>query len=334
MFANTIFAVDSHTAGEPTRIIVGGILDVPGKTMMEKKRYFQDNLDNVRTMLMLEPRGHKNMYGAVVTAPTSPEADFGVIFMDPQEYCDMCGHGSIGVVTVLIETGMVEWEEPVTPVVFDTPAGLINARARVRDGRVESVTFRNVPSFLYKSMKIRVEGVGEIPVDIAFGGNFYSMVSAKDLGIKVQPQNLRKLIDMAINILEATNTRIKLQHPEKSHIRGDLSCTIIYDDPSRSEADARNVVICRGGQVSREPCGTGTSARMATLYAKGKLKLRQEFVNESIIGTVYLGKLLSETKVGEYPAVVPEITGSAYITGIHTFVISPNDPLKEGFLLP
>jgi len=332
MFANTIFAVDSHTAGEPTRIIVGGILDVPGKTMMEKKRYFQDNLDNVRTMLMLEPRGHKNMYGAVVTAPTSPEADFGVIFMDPQEYCDMCGHGSIGVVTVLIETGMVEWEEPVTPVVFDTPAGLINARARVRDGRVESVTFRNVPSFLYKSMKIRVEGVGEIPVDIAFGGNFYSMVSAKDLGIKVQPQNLRKLIDLGIKVINAVNGQIKVKHPENPDIN-EIFLAQIYDNPKHPEADAKNVVVTRGGQNDRSPCGTGTSARMATLYSKGKLGLNENFVNESIIGTIFTGKLVSKTKVGEFDAVLTEITGSAYITGISTFVSHPHDPLKMGFLL-
>jgi proline racemase len=336
MFEKTIFAIDAHTAGMPIRVIVGGIPNIPGKTMLEKMDYFKNNFDDIRTCLLLEPRGHKNMAGAIVTAPTSTEVDFGIILMSAYRYPTMSVHSSIGVVTVLIETGIIKSKEPVTTVVYDTPAGLIRAQARVKNGSVESVTLRNVPSFLYRSMKVEIPKIGELPVDIAFGGIFYAIVSAKDLGVRVRPENLPRLIDIGINILDATNAKMPtgVQHPENTHIKGKLVLLAIYDDPKHPEAHAKNVVVSRDGQFTREPCGTGTCARMATLHAKGMLKLNEEFVNESIIGTIYRGKLLSTTKVGGYDAVIPEITGSAYITGICTFVTSPNDPLKNGFILP
>lgn len=331
-----IFAIDSHTAGLATRLVVGGIPSLLGKTMLEKREYFKNNLDHIRTSLLMEPRGHKDLEGAVITAPTSASADFGILFMGTGGYADMCGHMSIGAVTVLIENGFIESKEPITTVVFDTTAGLVRARARVRNGSVESVTIRNVPSFLYKSMKIEVPKIGELPVDIAFGGIFYAIINAKDLGVKVKPENLPKLISAGINVIDNVNSVMpsEVQHPEKKHIRGKLKFVAIYDDPTHPEAHAKNAVVGKGGDISREPCGTGTCARMATLHARGKLELKEAFVNESIIGTIYRGTLVSESKVGEYDSVVPEVTGSAYITGIHTFIISPNDPLKHGFILP
>lgn len=332
-FVRTLTAIDSHTMGEPTRIVTGGIPNIPGKTMAEKKAYLEKHLDYIRTSLMHEPRGHKDMFGSIITTPTSPEADLGVIFMDGGGYLNMCGHGSIGTVTVAVETGMVRVTEPVTYVILDTPAGIIKARATVKDGAVQSTTIQNVPAFLFKSDEnIHVPEVGEVRADIAFGGSFFAIVSAKELGIKVDATNVDELTRIGMAIKKAANEQIKVQHPEKAHINS-IDLVEIYDDPSNPEADLKNVVIFGEGQADRSPCGTGTSAKMATLFAKGKLKLNEEFVYESITGTMFRGRLIGETAVGDFKAVVPEITGNAYITGFNQFVISPHDPLKFGFLL-
>ena len=325
-----ITTIDSHTCDEPTRIVTGGIINVPGQTMAEKKTYMERELDYIRTSLMREPRGHSNMFGAIITAPTVEEADLGVVFMDTGGYLNMCGHGSIGVATAAVETGMVTVAEPVTTVSLDTPAGLVKTRVRVEKGCVKYVSMENVPSFLYKQdLKIKLSS-GELMIDIAFGGNFFAIVRAKNLSLELKTSNLGELIKRGLIIREEINQQVKVEHPKIKHInRVDL--VEICAEPVHSEADQKNVVVFGDGQADRSPCGTGTCACMATWYSKGKLRLGEEFVNESIIGTLFRGHIKEETKIGNFKAVIPEIRANAYITGFNQWVIDPNDPLKNGF---
>ncbi|WP_077368525.1 proline racemase [Anaerosalibacter sp. Marseille-P3206] len=332
-FVKSINVVDTHTMGEPTRILVGGLPVIPGNTMPEKKKYLEENMDHIRTMLMHEPRGHKDMFGAIITQPTCQEADIGVIFMDGGGYLNMCGHGSIGVSTMLVETGMVEKVEPVTEIVLEAPAGLIKARVEVENGKVKGTSITNVPSFLYKEdLEIEVPNVGKVKLDISFGGSFFALVNAKELGMKVDLENVNELVDIGMAIRDILNRDVNILHPEKPHIKT-IDLVEIYDLPSTKGADLKNVVIFGMGQVDRSPCGTGTSAKLATLYAKGKIGIDEPFVYESITGTTFRGRVVKETKIGEYSGIVPEITGRAYITGFNQIVVDPDDPFKDGFLL-
>jgi len=328
-----IQAIDSHTMGEPTRIVIGGIPKIPGDTMAAKKEYLEKNLDHLRTAIMLEPRGHSDMFGSIITEPCSKEADFGIIFMDCGGYLNMCGHGSIGAMTVAVETGMVQVVEPVTHLTLDTPAGLIHGNVRVEGGRAREVSIVNVPSFLYRSaVPIHLPGVGPILVDIAFGGSFFVLVAAEQLGMELVPANLRTLQPLALEIRDIVNREVPIRHPVLDHIRtADL--VEIYGKAVDPGAHYRNVVIFGQGNVDRSPCGTGTSAKMAALHATGKLAVGEVFVYESILGTRFKGRILEEVKVGEYDAISPEITGSAFITGFNHFVIDPDDPLAYGFVL-
>ncbi|GFR34856.1 proline racemase [Thermobrachium celere] len=329
----SIYAVDSHTMGEPTRIIVGGIPKIPGNTMPEKKKYLEEHMDHIRTAVMLEPRGHNDMFGSIITEPTNKEADLGIIFMDGGGYLNMCGHGSIGAATVAVETGMVEVKEPYTEIVLEAPAGLVKARVKVENGKAKEVSIVNVPSFLYKSdVEVEVEGLGKVTLDIAFGGSFFALVDSTQLGMQISPNNVQKLVDVALKIRRAVNESVEIQHPTLSHIKT-VDLVEIYGPPTKEEATLKNVVVFGQGQVDRSPCGTGTSAKIATLYAKGKLKMNEEFVYESILGTMFKARVIGETKVGDFNAVIPEITGSAYITGFNHFVIDPEDPVKYGFIL-
>jgi proline racemase len=329
----SIHAVDSHTMGEPTRIVIGGIPAIPGKTMPEKKQYLIDNMDNIRTAIMHEPRGHKDMFGSIITQPTSEVADIGIIFMDGGGYLNMCGHGSIGAATIAVETGMVEVKEPYTDLVLEAPAGLVKARVKVENGKAKEVSIINVPSFLYKSgIEIEVEGIGKVKIDLSFGGSFFVLVKAADLGLDICPENATKLSEVGMKILKIVNSTVEIQHPTLPHIKtADL--IEIYGPAKSADATMQNVVVFGDGQMDRSPCGTGTSAKMATLYAKGELGIDEEFIYESILCTKFRGRILETTKVGEYTAVIPEITGSAYITGFNHFVIDPNDPVKYGFNL-
>ncbi|WP_099188874.1 proline racemase [Tepidibacter mesophilus] len=329
----SIHAVDSHTMGEPTRIIVGGVPNIPGKTMAEKKEYLEKNMDTLRTATMLEPRGHNDMFGSILTAPVNEEADFGIIFMDGGGYLNMCGHGSIGAITVAIETGMVEPKEPITEVVMDTPAGIIRSKAKVENGKVKEVSIVNVPAFHYKKdVEIEVPEIGKITFDISFGGSFFAIIHANQLGLSVEPKNAQKLTDLGLKIRDIINKDVEIQHPTLSHINT-VDLVEIYDAPSHPEATYKNVVVFGQGQVDRSPCGTGTSAKMATLHSKGELKEGELFVYESILGTLFKGRVVGTDKVAEYNAIIPEITASAYITGFNHFVIDPEDPLKHGFIL-
>ena len=328
-----ISTVDSHTAGEPTRIITGGLPPILGKTMLERYEFFKKELDFIRTTLLHEPRGHKEMVGAVITPPVSPKAHFGVLFFNTGGYVSICGHGMLGIATVALELGMIAKVEPYTNVIIDTPAGLTNVQVKVQEGRVTSATLRNVPSFLFaKNVTIEVPSIGEIPVDIAFGGEFFGIVNASELQLCVDIKYVNQLIQLGLQIREIINAQIKVRHPTIPHISS-VDLIEISDNPTNPKANAKNVTIFGDGQVDRSPCGTGTSAKMALLYFKNKLTLNKPYVHESIIGTLFEGRLVEMTRVGAFEAVIPEITGSAYITAFNQFVVDPEDPLKYGFRL-
>ena len=332
-FSRTIQAIDSHTAGEATRIVVGGIPNIKGNPMPEKKQYLEDHLDHIRTAIMLEPRGHNDMFGSVMTQPCDPDADFGIIFMDGGGYLNMCGHGSIGAMTVAVETGVVPMEEPVTKVVMEAPAGIIKGDVKVENGKVQSVSIFNVPAFLYKKdQEVELPGVGKVKFDISFGGSFFAIVHASQLGLKIEPKNAAKLTDIAMELRDIINKEIEIQHPTLEHIKT-VDLVEIWDEPTNEKATYKNVVIFGQGQVDRSPCGTGTSAKLATLHARGELKEGEKFVYESILGTLFEGEIVGTTKVGEFDAVLPKITGSAYMTGFNNFLIDEDDPVKYGFIL-
>ena len=334
MTSNRIFnAIDTHTAGEPTRIITKGVPTIIGKTMMEKKEYMEEHLDWLRRAVMLEPRGHANMFGAILTEPVHQDADLGIIFMDAGGYLNMCGHGTIGTSMAAVETGIVPKLEPITKVRLDAPAGLVEASVAVVDGKVKSVTVTNVPSFLYQQdVKVTTPMLGEVTFDIAFGGSFFALIKSDYLGYDILPEHSEELMNQALELREIINREIKVSHPLQPHIKT-VDLIEIYGPAVSAQADARNVVIFGDRQIDRSPCGTGTSAKMATLCAKGKLAIGEEFVYESFTGTMFQGKIISKTKIGEFDAYIPQITGSAWITGFNQFVIDDSDPVKYGFTL-
>lgn len=332
-FKKMITAIDSHTEGEPARVVIGGIPDIPGNNMFEKKRYGEQNLDQLRTLLMYEPRGHSGMSGSIITQPTVEEADMGIVFIEVSGWLPMCGHGTIAACTVLVETGIIEAQEPVTKIVLDTPAGIVRARVKVEDGSVRGVTILNVPSFLYQSdVEVDVPTLGRVKLDIAWGGNFYAILPAESVGLEIAPEHAMDLIDYGRKIRQAIYEQVEVAHPENPLINR-VTHVRFLAPPTRPEATMKNAVIYGPGQIDRSPCGTGTSAEMAARYAKGQLNLNEEFISESIIGTLFYGKLVEEAQLNSYKAVVPTISGRAYIMGIQQFVLDPKDPFPAGFYL-
>ena len=323
--ARYLAAVDSHTEGMPTRVVTGGVGPIPGATMLERKLHFEAEMDDLRLLLMREPRGHPAMSGAILQPPTREDADWGVLFIEVSGCLPMCGHGTIGVATVLVETGMVEVTEPETVVALDTPAGLVRVRVAVQDGRATAVTLRNVPSFLLA----RDREIDGVPYDMAYGGNFYALVEASAAGVVVDPERSDELIARGMGIMAAINRTDMPVHPEDARISG-CRHVVFYED---SPGGTRNATAIEPGWLDRSPCGTGTSARMAALHARGELALGQDFVNESVIGTRFTGRLVEETTVGGLPAVVPEITGRAWVTGMGQYLLDATDPFPAGFAL-
>jgi proline racemase len=331
-FESSFQAIDTHTVGEPTRIIVSGLPKIPGNSVMEKKEYMVTHLDRVRHVLLFEPRGQKEPFGAFIVPPCMPEADFGVIYSDGGGYLNMCGHGTIGVSTMLVEMGYVEAKEPYTEFNLEAPAGLIKVKVKVTDGRAESVSLQNVPAFVFKrDCEVDLPGVGKVKFDISFGGSFFCLIHASQLKTKIKVENLEHLVPQAMLLRDIINKEYKVQHPTEEINTVDL--IEIYDDPVSPGCNGQNVVIFGDKNVDRSPCGTGTSAKLALLHAEGKLGLHQPYVYESIIKTRFTGEILGETKVGDFPAVIPQITGSAYITGINQLLVDPFDPYKHGFML-
>lgn len=332
-FERMFTSIDTHTGGEPTRNITGGLPRIPGRTVSDKMVYLRDHMDWLRTLLMQEPRGHSVMSGALFVEPSDPRADIGVIYIEAGGYLPMCGHDTIGCCTALVEAGMVPVTEPVTSITLETPAGLVETEVQVEGQVAKSVTLTNIPSFLYKrSVPVNVPGFGPVTLDIAYGGNFYAIVKASDFGLEILPENAGQIVRTGHVIRDAVNAQVEVVHPEKPFISG-LTHVEFYGPPKHPEAHCRNAVLITGDALDRSPCGTGTSAKLATLFAKGEIALGEEFVHESIIGTIFRSKVIGTTEVAGYKAVIPQITGSAYITGIHQFVVDPDDPLKKGFLL-
>ncbi|MCZ7457408.1 proline racemase family protein [Streptomyces sp. WMMC940] len=325
-------AVDSHTEGMPTRVITGGVGVVPGATMAERRLHFAEHLDHIRTLLMYEPRGHSAMSGAILQPPTRPDADHGVLFVEVSGLLPMCGHGTIGVATVLVETGMVPVTEPVTTVRLDTPAGLVSVDVRVENGEARSVTLTNVPSFcLGLGLKADVPGYGTVAYDMAYGGNFYAFVSLDALGLPFARDRKDDLLAAGLAVMDAINTTHRPVHPEDPGIVGVKH--VYLTAPGSDAVRSRHAMAIHPGWFDRSPCGTGTSARMAQLHARGELPLGRDFVNESFIGTEFTGRLVGETSVGGLPAVIPAVTGRAWITGTAQYFLDPSDPFPAGFLL-
>jgi proline racemase len=334
MRTNRVFhAVDSHTEGMPTRVITGGVGVIPGATMFDRRRYFMEHMDSIRKLLMNEPRGHSAMSGAILQPPTRPDADFGVLYIEVSGCLPMCGHGTMGVATVLVETGMVEVTEPVTTIRLDTPAGLVVADVRVEGGAAKAVTITNVPSFAFGLDRVvSVPGYGDVPYDLAFGGNFFAMVELERLGLPFERAAKHELMAAGLAIMDAINLAGSPVPPENPEIGGVHH--VYLAAPGSDARHSRHAMAIHPGWFDRSPCGTGTSARMAQLHARGLLPVGQDFRNEGYIGRAFIGRLVEETTVaGDVPAVVPTITGSAWVTGTAQYMFDPSDPFPEGFEL-
>jgi proline racemase len=341
--AHMLQAVDAHACGEPGRVIVGGVLDVPGATMYEKMCHLQTHADGLRKRMLREPRGYPAANCNLILPPAHPDADAGFVIMEQTEYPGMSGTNTICVTTVLLETGMVAMREPVTELTLDAPAGLIRVRADCADGKVRRVTFQNVPAFaVYLDRPIEVPQFGTVTVDVAYGGMFYVIAEAGAFGLRLAPDEGRDIARISEMIKAAAQEQLPVQHPEQPGFTG-ITIAQLSGPASRPDAHLKNAVTVSTGRldwdrpatwtgaIDRSPCGTGTCAKMAVLHAKGRLRLHEDFRHEGILGTVFEGRLIAETTVGEYRAVVPTLSGQAWITGFATYVLDAEDPFPEGF---
>ncbi len=338
-----ISAVDLHACGEPGRVIVGGVRDVPGRSMFEKMQYLSAHEDGLRKRMLREPRGYPAANCNLLLPPTHPDADAGFVIMEQVEYPPMSGTNTICVTTALLETGMIPMREPATELTLETPAGLIRVRAECRDGKVTQVSFRNVPAFVvHLDAAVEVPTLGRVVVDVAWGGMFYVIADAAAFGLRLTPDEGRDITRIGELIKAATREQLPVVHPENPDIR-DVTIAQLSGAPASADNQRRNaVVVSTGtldwnrpvtwtGAIDRSPCGTGTCAKMATLHARGRLAIGEPFRHEGVLGTVFTGRLLEETTVGPYRAVVPELTGTAWITGFAQYVVDPQDPFPEGF---
>ncbi len=342
-FERMITAVDAHAAGEPGRVITGGVMDVPGKTMLEKRNYLERHNDEIRKLMLQEPRGYPALCCNVILPPTSPEADAGYVIMEHTEYPGMSGTNTICVATVLLETGIVPMVEPVTELLLEAPAGLIAVEAACQNGKVTQVTFKNVPAFaVHLDAEVEVPQIGTVTVDVAYGGMFYVIADAEMLGLSLTPDEGEDIVRISEMIRAAADEQLVVQHPEIPEFNG-ITISQLSGPPSHPTARRKNVVTVSTGEVDwqrpstwrgaidRSPCGTGTCAKMAVMHARGQLGLGQDFRHEGILGTLFTGRLLSETQVGPYKAVIPTLSGQAWITGFNNYVLDPTDPFPQGF---
>jgi len=334
-FKKMISAVDTHTEGEPARVVIGGVPVIPGTTFQDKWRWAQENLDDLRKLLMFEPRGSNVMSGSILTAPATPGADIGIIFIEVSGFLPMCGHGTIATCTALVETGIIPPVEPFTDVTLDTPAGLVKARIQVEDGAAKNVTIQVVPSFVYKSgLQVEVPELGPVRLDIAFGGNFYAVVNAAALNLELAPRSARQIVLYGQLIRDAILEQVEVVHPLNPSINRCTHVRFVEPSPNlQAGVHTRNAVLYGAEAIDRSPCGTGTCAEMAVRHAHGVLKIGEEFVSESIIGSLFYGCLIEETQVGPYKAVVPTIRGRSWVSGIHQFVLDDRDPFPTGFYM-
>ena len=342
-FSRMIQAIDAHACGEPGRVIVGGVGDVPGRTMFEKMLYLQDHRDGLRKLMLREPRGYPAANCNLILPPTRPEADAGFVIMEQVEYPGMSGTNTICVATVLLETGIVPMKEPVTELVLESPAGLIRVRAECSGGSVRKVTFRNVPAFaVHVDKEIEVPHLGRAIVDVAYGGMFYVIADATAFGLRLTPDEGGDIVRIGEMIKKAAQEQLPVVHPDQPGFSG-ITIAVMSGPASRPDAHLKNAVVVSTGKldwsrpstwtgaIDRSPCGTGTCAKMAALFAKGRLRLNEDFHHEGLLGTIFTGRIIEETRVGPYRAVVPTISGRAWITGIANYVLQDDDPFPEGF---
>jgi len=325
--------IDAHAAGEPFRVVLDGIPPIPGNTMVAKRRYAREHLDDIRRILMWEPRGHADMYGCFLTEPVTPGAAFGVLFMHNEGFSTMCGHGIIAMATIAVSTGMVSATDGETELTIDSPAGPIAARVSGDRGGVTEVRFRNVPSFLAaRDQTVNVAGLGTVRYDLAFGGAFYAYVDADAIGLTLSAARVRELIDAGTAIKRAVAAKGGIEHPFEADLSF-LYGTIFVGPAEEAGNHSRNVCVFADGEVDRSPTGTGVSGRAAILHARGELDLGESITIESILGSTFTVRAVEETDFGPFAAVIPEVTGSASITGRHEFIVDPKDELARGFFL-
>ncbi|MGE3798885.1 MAG: proline racemase family protein [Thermomicrobiales bacterium] len=344
-FGRMITAVDAHAGGEPGRVITGGVLDVPGDTMFAKMQSLKQHHDGLRKLMLREPRGYPALCCNLVLPPTHPDADAGFVIMEQVEYPPMSGSNTICTVTVLLETGMIPMQEPITELVLEAPAGLVRVRASCAGGKVTGVTFQNVPAFaMHLNALIQVPDIGMLRVDVAYGGMWYVICEAADLGLRIVPEEGAEIVRLGEMVKAAAREQLPAVHPENPDIAG-VSIIVLSAPPTIAGATRKNTVVVSSGAfdwsdpstwtgvLDRSACGTGTCATMAVLHARGDLPLDTDFVHESIMGTTFTGRLIGETTVGPYQAVIPTITGQAWITGFAQYVVDPTDPFQEGFVV-
>lgn len=330
--ARVIHTVESHTEGMPTRVVVGGVGVIPGDTMFEKRLYFMEHMDGLRKHLMYEPRGHSAMSGAILQPSTRPDADWGVVYIEVSGCLPMCGHGTIGVATVLVETGMVPVVEPITTIRLDTPAGLVVVDVAVKNGKAENVTIINVPSFsLALDQSVDVPGLGTVTYDMAYGGNFYAIVPVDRVGIEFRRENGQRFLDAGLAIMDAINEQNRPVHPENPQIN--VCHHVDFIAPGENKLHWKNAMAIHPGWFDRSPCGTGTSARLAQMVARGEIKDDETLINESWIGSQFQARIKEHTTVAGIPAIVPAITGRAWVMGTAQWMLDPDDPFPEGFLV-
>ena len=334
-FERIITCIDAHCAGEPVRVITSGFPPIHGKTILEKREYVLEHYDHLRKLMMLEPRGHSGMYGCILVPAVTPDGDFGVLFTHNEGLSTMCGHATIGITKVAIETGMINSKEGENIVRIDSPAGRVTAYAKVEKGKVKSVKFQNVSSFvLYEDIPVKIEGEKEIMVDIAFCGAFYAYVEAEKLDLKIDPKIINRLVDLGMKIKYKVIDTMNVVHPIEKNLNSIYGT--IFTGPleiNDNKIISKNVCIFADGQIDRSPTGTGTGGRIALLSHKGLLKKGITLINQSIIDTVFEGTIVDFTKIQNIPAVIPEVSGTANITGFNQLVLEPEDPLPEGFRL-
>ncbi|MFY2253453.1 MULTISPECIES: proline racemase family protein [Priestia] len=321
---NCINTIDAHTMGEAARIVIDGIPEIHGNTMMEKKNYMQSKLDGVRKLLIHEPRGHLNMFGAILTPPCNPCCDLGVLFMDSGGYLNMCGHGTIASITVAINHGLITKKDKV---LLDTPSGIVECYVTYENEMVKEVSFINVPAFtLQKNTSILVEDVGYVNIDVAFGGSFFAIIDAKQFNLNLNIEEQEKIATLGMAIRKAANEQLNISHPDIPEIN---TIDLVEFSLELNKNYYKNIVIFGDGQIDRSPCGTGTCAKLSTL----NLKPGEQITQESIIGSSFKGTVVNYTEVQNYKAIIPKITGSAWTTGVHKFCLDSTDPYTEGFLL-
>jgi trans-L-3-hydroxyproline dehydratase len=328
-----VSSIDMHTGGEPLRILVDGYPEIPGGSILEKRKYFRDHLDYIRKGVMWEPRGHADMYGAVICEACTPDADFGTFFLHNEGYSTMCGHAIIALTKFVLDTGLIVKDETSPQLVIDAPPGQILSTASYENGKIQTISFRNVPSFvLYKDEHIEVPGLGRVRYDVAFGGAFYAIVDADQMNLSLKPSGVSKLIDAGMQIKHAVIKKQEIIHPFEPDLSF-LYGTIFTGKPEAPSSDSRNVCIFANGEVDRSATGSGVSARAALNHARGEMKPGQKMEIESILGTTMQVELAEVTSFGPYEAVIPRVSGTASFTGKNTFYFDPEDPLKEGFII-